>query len=246
MPSDPIKTESSAPPELMLVMPIYNEQDNIAKVINDWTAELCRLQIRFEFLALNDGSKDKTAEVLAEMEKAHPGVLIPVNKQNSGHGRTCRFGYETAIRRGASWVLQIDSDGQCLPEYFSELWNKREGADCVFGERATRGDGFTRVWISKACRLFTSLLAGIDLRDANVPYRLIRVPFLEKALQSIPEDFDMQNVALTLSLKRNPSARWSYVPIHFPDRQGGTNSINLKRILAMGWTLLNNLHRIGR
>ena len=230
----------------MIVCPIYNEQDNIAAVIGEWTAELSRLNIRFEFLAINDGSKDKTAEVLEELQKAYPDVVIPANKQNSGHGRTCRFGYEKAFERGANWVLQIDSDGQCLPKYFASFWSQGDQADCVFGIRQTRDDGLTRVWISKACRLFTSLLAGIDLRDANVPYRLIRASFLKKALASIPADFDMQNVALTLSLKRNPSARWSYVPIHFPDRQGGTNSINLKRILAMGWTLLNNLHRIGR
>lgn len=232
--------------KLIIVMPIYNEQDNIRTVVSEWTQELAQLDISFELLALNDGSKDHTANVLEELKTAYPLTLIPVNKPNSGHGRTCRFGYELALERGASWVLQIDSDGQCLPKYFTAFWEQRDQADCVFGVRETRDDGVSRVWISKGCRLLTSLLAGIDLRDANVPYRLIRAPFLEKALISIPKDFDMQNVALTLSLKRDQSARWSYVPIHFPDRQGGTNSINIKRILTMGWTLLTDLHRIGR
>ncbi len=72
----------------------------------------------------------------------------------------------------------------------------------------------------------------------------MRGSFLKTALSSIPEDFDMQNVALTLSLKRIPEARWAYIPIHFPDRQGGTNSINLKRIVGMGWKLITNLHQI--
>jgi len=230
---------------MLLVMPIYNEQANIPTVIGAWIAELRRLNVTFELLAINDGSTDQTAEILGELQQTYPGLVIPVNKQNSGHGRTCRFGYEMALQRGASWVLQIDSDGQCLPQYFSSFWNERDNADCIFGVRATRDD-VLRAWISKACGFLTGLLAGTNFADVNVPYRLMRADFLEKALRSIPEDFDMQNVALTLSLKRNPSARWSNIPIHFPDRQQGTDSLNLRRILTMGWTLLWSLHRIGR
>ena len=86
----------------------------------------------------------------------------------------------------------------------------------------------------------------MDLKDLNVPYRLMRTSALAAALVKIPDDFDMQNAALTLTLKRNPALRWKYVPIHFRDRQGGTNSINIRRIIAMGWELLMNLHRIER
>ena len=169
-----------------------------------------------------------------------------MDKANAGHGRACRTGYELAVARGAEWTLQIDSDGQCDPQYFAAFWNSREDADVVFGMRKTRDDGFSRVLISSACRLGTSLLAGMDLKDANVPYRLIRTRALQGALARIPADFDMQNVALTLALKRDRRLRWNYVPIHFRDRQGGTNSINIRRILGMGFTLVTNLHKIGR
>jgi hypothetical protein len=54
----------------------------------------------------------------------------------------------------------------------------------------------------------------------------------------------MQNVALTVALMRDRQLRWKYVPIHFRNRQGGANSINLRRILRMGFTLLANLHKI--
>jgi dolichol-phosphate mannosyltransferase len=89
-------------------------------------------------------------------------------------------------------------------------------------------------------------LCGMDLKDVNVPYRLIRTTALQQALECVPADFNMQNTALTLALRRAPAVRWKYVPIHFRDRQGGTNSINLRRIVAMGWELLTNLHRIRR
>jgi len=227
-------------------MPIYNEEANIEAVVTEWVQELNRLEISFVLLAINDGSKDGTGAALQRLTERYSGFVTPVEKQNAGHGQACRTGYLLAAERGADWTLQIDSDGQCDPRFFSEFWASRDQADATFGVRKTRDDGLSRVLISELCRISTSLLCGIDLKDANVPYRLIRTSALKEALTQIPDHFDMQNVALTLTLKRQPTTRWKYIPIHFRDRQGGANSINLKRIAAMGWNLLRNLHQIGR
>jgi len=232
--------------QLAVVVPIYNEERNIEAVLVDWIHELTSLGIPFIFLAINDGSKDNTGAVLRDLETRYPGLLVAVEKKNEGHGRACRTGYSIAVERSTEWTLQIDSDGQCDPKYFASFWSSREQVDLVYGMRKTRDDGFSRVLISASCRLATSLLCGIDLKDANVPYRLIRTSVLANVLAKIPEDFDMQNVALTVALKRDPSLRWKYIPIHFRDRQGGTNSINLKRIVIMGWELLANFYRIRR
>jgi len=238
--------EAKAEVELAVVMPVYNEEANIAQVIGEWTAALGQLGIAYLILPINDGSRDGTAAALHRLAEAHPGCVAPVDKANAGHGQACRTGYELALARGAAWTLQIDSDGQCDPAYFAEFWQSRASADVIFGLRKTRDDGLLRVLISGACSLATSALAGMDLKDPNVPYRLIRTDALGRALARIPADFDMQNVALTLALKRDRALRWRYIPIHFRDRQGGTNSINLRRILRMGLTLVTDLHRIGK
>ncbi len=235
-----------SPVELAVVMPVYNEEATIAGVVAEWVAELERLDITFVLLAINDGSKDGTSGVLRRLAETHPGVVVPIEKTNAGHGRACRKGYDLAVERGVAWTFQIDSDGQCDPRFFSAFWAARGEADCLFGVRTTRDDGWARVLISAGCRALTSLVAGMDLRDSNVPYRLIRTSVLAAALPKIPEDFDMQNVALTVTLKRDPALRWTYLPIHFRDRQGGTNSINIPRIISMGWELLRNLHRLQR
>jgi glycosyltransferase involved in cell wall biosynthesis len=232
--------------ELAVVMPIYNEEANIEAVVAEWVEEFNRLGISFALLAINDGSKDGTGIALQRLAERYPGSVTPVEKRNGGHGQACRMGYSLAMEGGSDWTLQIDSDGQCDPRFFSSFWSCRDEADAVFGVRKTRDDGLARALVSAGCRISTSLLCGIDLKDANVPYRLIRTSVLKEALTRIPNDFDMQNVALTLTLKRDSSLRWKYVPIHFRDRQGGTNSINFKRIACMGWELLINLHKIGR
>ncbi len=238
--------EAKAEVELAVVMPIYNEEANIAHVVAEWAAALDALGIPYVLLAINDGSRDGTAAELQRLAQAYPGRIEPVDKANAGHGLACRTGYDLAVARDAAWTLQVDSDGQCDPRYFAQFWEARSEADVLFGLRKTRDDGLLRVLISAGCSAATSALTGMDLKDANVPYRLIRTEALQRALARIPADFDMQNVALTLALRRDSSLRWRHLPIHFRDRQGGTNSINLRRILRMGLTLVTSLHRIGK
>ena len=155
-----------------------------------------------------------------------------VEKANSGHGQSCRAGYEMALNLEPDWIFQIDSDGQCDPQFFSRFWQEREQADCVFGERVTRDDGFARRLISLSCRVLLWCFSGSYVKDPNVPYRLI------------PADFDMQNVALALILKRDHAIRFRFLPIHFRARLSGQSSINFPRIIRMGWTMLLGLRRI--
>lgn len=232
--------------ELVAVIPVYNEEANIAAVITEWLHAFARARIACRVFVINDGSTDNTLSILQKLQTKFPEQLTVLDKANSGHGRTCRFGYDTALQQGAPWIFQIDSDGQCDPEFFPLFWTKRTEADCVFGMRVVRDDGTLRKLISTACRVLTSLATGRDLKDANVPYRLIEGTALQRALQKVPQEFDLQNIALTLALKRDPTLRWAYVPIRFRARQGGTNSINLRNIVHMGVRMLIEINRVNK
>jgi dolichol-phosphate mannosyltransferase len=232
----------SAP--LVIVMPIYNEEANISTVIAQWSECLRGLSIPFQIVALDDGSRDRTHEILLRLEAENPDRLCVVSKPNGGHGSTCRIGYDIAVNSKADWVLQIDSDGQCEPKHFAGFWAKRESADCIFGVRTSRDDGLARVVTSAICRFASSIICGQDLRDPNVPYRLIRRDALQRALRFIPPNFNIHNVALTYALKKLPGLRWEYVPIHFPDRQAGENSINVLKVVTWGVEMLLELMRI--
>ena len=233
-------------PELIAVMPIYNESANIAVVVKQWLEAFDRERIAARLLGVNDGSTDATLLILKELQLRFPEQFLVIDKVNSGHGRSCRLGYDTALQQGAPWIFQIDSDGQCDPLFFPLFWAKRDQADCIFGMRVARDDGTMRRLVSTACRVLSAIATSRDLKDANVPYRLIERTALQKALQSVPKDFDMQNVALTLALKRDPTVRWAYVPIKFLARQGGTNSINLRKIVKMGFRMLLEIKKVGK
>jgi glycosyltransferase involved in cell wall biosynthesis len=227
-------------------MPVYNEEATVETVVTEWVAELNRLEVSFVLLVINDGSRDGTGLALQKLAQRYPDTVTVCNKQNAGYGQACRTGYSLAVDRSSAWTLQIDSDGQCDPRFFSSFWNGRDQADAIFGLRTTRDDGARRTLISQGCRLATSLVCGTDLKDANVPYRLIRTSKLKEALRRIPDDFEMQNVGLTLALKRDPALRWTYVPIRFRQRQGGTTKFGFRRVIALSCRLLLSLHKIGK
>jgi glycosyltransferase involved in cell wall biosynthesis len=167
-----------------------------------------------------------------------------VNKKNSGHGRSCREGYELALGEGAAWILQIDSDGQCDPAFFPAFYKECSSHDCIFGQRETRDDGFDRVVISRCCSLLLWLMTGMKLKDPNVPYRLMRAEALKMALRKVPANFELQNIGLAFALRREPHSSWKYLPIHFRARPAGKSSYNYPRIVKTGMNLLRNIRRI--
>lgn len=243
----PTKAAAALNSPLVVVMPIYNEAANIAQVLNEWFDAFGRLGLSFQFLLVNDGSKDNTLDVLKQLEAKWPDQLVVIDKPNSGHGRSCRLGYDAAVSSpNVEWVLQIDSDGQCDPAYFSEFWSQREHSDCIFGKRVHRDDGAARAMTSKICKFGATLLGGRDMVDPNVPYRLIRRTTLMAALKRIPTGFDIHNVALTFILKKTGGIRWRYIPIRFRDRQGGNNSINLLNVAHLGISMLFDLAKLRK
>lgn len=231
---------------LVIILPAYNEEETIGSVISDWCACFDQIGVRFQIIALDDGSDDATFNLLASFETRRPKDLIVLRKNNTGHGRTCRLGYDLAACSNAEWVLQIDSDGQCDPKHFSAFWNRRAEFDCIFGIRKSRDDGGIRILTSAICRAAASLVCGTNLRDPNVPYRLIRREALARALRYIPADFNIQNVALTYVLRKLSRLRWAYVPIHFRVRHGGTNSTDVAKVTRWGSRMLVELIKIRR
>ncbi|MDQ6911326.1 MAG: glycosyltransferase family 2 protein [Verrucomicrobiota bacterium] len=239
---DSIAASLSTP--LLVVMPVYNEEANIENVIAHWSQSLRDLRIAFQILVLDDGSRDRTHEILLELETQQPQVICVLSKPNGGHGSTCRIGYDIALRANAEWILQIDSDGQCDPQFFAQFWRQRENYDCLFGERVSRDDGLWRTFVSIACREALRLFSGVSIADPNVPYRLMSRVTLARALTKIPCDFDLQNIALALVLKRDRAVRFGFIPIHFRARRAGRNSLNLSQIIRLGWKMLADLKRI--
>jgi glycosyltransferase involved in cell wall biosynthesis len=243
---EPVETGKAVTSELVVVIPAYNEETNIERVLRQWEKTLLKYTNHFQFVIVNDGSKDNTRYILDKLAEKQPNRFIVIHKSNSGHGSSCRIGYDIACASSADWVLQIDSDGQCDPAFFESFWVIRNDADCVFGERKSRDDGFGRTITTKCCSYLSSHICGTRLRDPNVPYRLMRRSVLSAALGFIPPTFNMHNVAITFVLSRTKGVRWQHFPIHFPNRKGGSNSVNLMQVCLLGLDMLLELWKLKK
>lgn len=231
---------------IYFVMPAYNEEMNIEEVIRQWHP-ICE-QINIEgnaakLVIANDGSKDKTFDIIQSLQSKYP-YLKPLNKENSGHGATVLYLYRYAINNNADYIFQTDSDGQTIPEEFWQMWRNRHNFDFQIGTRENRQDGASRVFVTKTLRIIVWLMFHVWVKDANTPFRLLNAEKLKTILNVIPQDYNLANVAVSAI-----AARWNYKiawpPITFRPRQGGVNSINMKRIFKIGVKALSDFREIN-
>lgn len=216
-------------PELIVVMPVFNERASVRKVVIEFFAEIQNWTEDFVFLALDDGSTDETPRVLQRLRDQLGERFEVARHANRGHGQTCLAGYRVALARGIPHVLQIDSDGQCDPQYFFRFWRLRDQADAIYGLRTRREDGARRLLASMVVRLLLLGAFRVVCLDANVPYRLLHTEKLRGCLDRIPADFSLANIGLAILLRQDPACRHAYVPIHFRQRYGGEPSVGLSR-----------------
>ena len=144
-----------------------------------------------------------------------------------------RSQYKKAIDAGADFIFQTDSDGQTRPEEFWPFWEQRENCGLLIGYRKGRQDGVSRVFVTRVLRLVLLLVFHVWVKDANTPFRLMRGEELETVLKKIPDSFFLPNVLMTVIYHKNKRGV-TYIPITFRPRQGGVNSLNLKRIFRIG------------
>ena len=217
---------------LFVIIPAYNEEENIRQVVNDWYPIVEKYGTDSRLVVIDDGSSDSTYGILEELAKTMP-KLTALTKSNGGHGATVLYGYKYALDNGADYVFQTDSDGQTLPSEFEPFWIARTRYDISIGYRNKRRDGFMRVLVTRILRLVVYICFRVYVLDANTPYRLMSADTLRENLKYIPEDFFLSNVAISAIYKKKRQ-RVHFIPISFRPRQGGVNSINIIKIFKVG------------
>lgn len=230
--------------KLYIVMPAYNEEENIDQVAREWHEVVTKISPESRLVIVNDGSKDSTYAKLLELKQELP-QLMPLDKANSGHGATLLYAYNYALKENADYIFQTDSDGQTIPDEFYPFWDEREKYAAIIGHRNHRQDGFSRVFVTKTLKLVIRLVFGVSVTDANTPFRLMPRATLEKYIPQIPKDFNLSNVILSVLLVHNKE-NVKFTPITFRPRQGGVNSINFKRICKIGVQAVKDFREIKK
>lgn len=214
------------PFDLAVVIPVYNEEACITRVVNSWRALLAQMGVRHRILVLDDGSRDGTAAQL-ESFKSDPAVEI-IHHTNIGHGPTILRGYRRAAEL-ADWVFQCDSDEEIRADHFPEFWRRRGGLVAVLAIRQRQTRTVSRAAISATARWFVAILFGKGVRDVNVPYRLMRAGPLGKMAEGIPPDTFAPNIMISgwLAKSRLPVLE---LPVSCEGRQSGMTSLAKLRL----------------
>ena len=226
---------------LYIVIPAYNEEENIQKLIDEWYPIVKRHdgEGASRLVIVDDGSRDETAALVAGAAKSRP-MLELIQKKNGGHGSACMAGYRYAVKRRADYIFQTDSDRQTLPSEFEGFWRQRKRFDAVIGERRHRQDGIDRILVTKTLKVVLFVLFQEFIPDANTPYRLMRLEALREALSYIDDGEVVPNIMISAIFAKQ-KRKILYKDITFRPRQGGKNSLNPGRILKLGGDAIRRL-----
>lgn len=227
-------------------MPAYNEEENIEQVIKAWyplieeedRADTSRLVVA------DSGSSDRTHEILMELQKNYPKLQILADTEKQ-HGPKVLALYKYAIAQGADYIFQTDSDGQTDPMEFENFWKMTEEYDLIIGNRTARGDGKSRAYVEKVVCLLLRIYFGVKVPDANAPFRLMRADIVNKYINRMPDNYNIPNIMFTTYFKYYDE-KMLFKEISFRPRQAGNNSINIPRIMEIGWKALGDFRRFKR
>ncbi len=225
---------------VLLVIPVFNEEQCIEKVAVDWGSELTSQQIDFHILFINDGSTDQTEQILERISRDYQQISF-ISQENRGHGEAVKHGYIEACRSSYNYIFQTDSDDQFCPADFIKLWEQRKFAPAVFGNRHQRKDGTIRKLISFSLRKFIWDYFEVDIPDANIPYRLFKTSFLKQCLPYLNPGLFAPNIFLSIYafklIKRCP-----VVSVQHYARKGDTQKLMslglFKACLKSFWQLV--------
>ncbi len=231
---------------LYLVMPAYNEEENIEKTIKDWYPVVKRHNGdgKSRLIVVNDGSTDNTLAKGRALMADMPLFEI-VDKPNSGHGPSVFYAYDYSIKAGADWIFQTDSDGQTNPDEFETFWKLRHKYNGIFGKRVERGDGRDRAFVEKVVCFLLRIFFRVNVPDANAPFRLMKVEVLKKYLYRLDPDYNLPNIMMTTYFAFYKE-KITFKEITFKPRQGGVNSINIKKIVKIGWKALGDFRKLKK
>ena len=186
----------SKQPSLSLVIPAYNEEENIVICASNLVRAFDKESIDYEFLIVDNGSTDKTGEIIDSLAKRNKRIKKVVVKKNIGYGYGIRKGLETAHGTFIGW---IDADNQVDVNFAVRLFKKieRENLDMVISQSEQRGDSITRHIASFFYNSFVSLLFLTNMRDANAKPKI----FKKKAYSGINMTSDDWFIDTELLLK---------------------------------------------
>jgi glycosyltransferase involved in cell wall biosynthesis len=159
--------------DLSVVIPVYNEEENLPLLWEELRGVLDGLRLRFEVVFVDDGSRDRSAEIIRGFREGDPRARLVRLKANAGETAATDAGFKAA--RGA-WVVVMDADLQNDPHDIPALLGHLDQWDAVTGWRVKRGegDGWPRRLSSRVANRARNRLSDETIQDSGCTFRAFR------------------------------------------------------------------------
>lgn len=179
-------------PSISVTFPCYNEEANVAQMIEDSLSVLKRIASPYEIVVSNDGSKDRTKEIAESYANTYPDVVRVINQYpNRGYGHALKTGLKNCRY---DWVFFTDGDRQFKMDEMEKLAVFFPDYDIVTGFRKNRRDPFMRKVNSAGWNLIGRMFLGVKVKDLNCAFRFYRKTFLDSI--TIDSDGAMINMEM--------------------------------------------------
>ena len=207
----------------LLIIPAYNEAENIEKVVNSIVQDYPQ----YDYIVVNDGSKDDTEGIC--LKNGYQVLNLPINM---GIGGAVQTGYCYARDNDYDIAVQIDGDGQHDVSFLAEMIRliEERKADVVIGSRFVEKEGFQSSQMRRiGINFFSNLawiLTGVRVKDITSGYRVINRNFINIFAEDYPSDYPEPEAMVIAAVHGGKIREY---PVVMRERENGESSITLKK-----------------
>lgn len=230
------------PERALVIVPTYNERENIARLI----AAVLEKDSRLEMLIVDDGSPDGTGDIVEEIGARNPRVHLLRRARKLGLGTAYIAGFKWSLERGYDYTFEMDADFSHDPGHLPEFLRAIETADLVLGSRYRDGKvtvvnwPINRLLLSYFANVYARVVTGLQLYDSTGGYKVYR----RAVLQAVDLD-DVRSNGYAFQIEMSFRAwrknfRIVEIPIVFVDRTEGTSKMSkaiVREAVWMVWRL---------
>ena len=215
----------------LVLVPTYNEKDNIEKI----TSQILAVDPRLDILILDDNSPDGTGEIADRLAAAETRVQVMHRPGKQGLGRAYLSGFKYGIAKKYDYIFHMDADLSHQPKYLTKHLRNIETCDVSLGSRYIKGGGVvnwpkTRWALSFYANLYSRIVTGLPVRDATGGYKCFRRVVLESLdLENIKSNGYSFQIEVTFRAWLM-GFRIREIPITFVEREAGQSKLS-RRIM---------------
>ncbi|MEK7072369.1 MAG: polyprenol monophosphomannose synthase [Patescibacteria group bacterium] len=235
--------------ENLIIIPTYNERDNIGGIIS----AIFKMAPGIKILVVDDNSPDKTSEVVKSLQSEYPNLSLFERPRKEGLGLAYLDAFQLILKDNlVECVIMMDADFSHDPKYLPELLEVAKKFDVVVGSRYVKNGGTVgweawRRFLSKFGNLYSRLITKMPIFDCTGGFNLIKTDFLRKIDLS---RMDMSGYAFQIELKYllwKAGAQFKEIPIIFKNRLNGESKISnhiIKEGILAPWKIKKKIDTI--